>query len=349
MQSPVTNKQAQDAYTANQAALAQQQAFLQATQAQNGLGNQSQVYNQLQDVAAGQGPNPAQNMLNQATGANVANQAALMAGQRGSSANTGLIARQAGMQGANIQQQAAGQGATMQANQSLNALGAAGQMANTQAGQQQAAVNANTGAQQNEQAQLLNSIAGVNSANVSNQAGINQANAGITQSRNQMIGNMVGGVAQGIGAAAGKGAEGGFVKDFPKMAEGGQAPQPSNYLHQYFNPSPGMPPSAVQPMMAEGGKVPALVSPGEKYLAPQQVQAVKQGASPMAEGTTIPGKPKVSGAKNSYANDTVKKDLDEGGIVIPRSVTQSKNPDKKAEEFVLAVLAKHGHMPKKSK
>lgn len=283
-------------------------------------------------------------MLNQATGANVANQAALMAGQRGASANTGLIARQAAMQGANTQQQAAGQGATMQANQSLNALGAAGNMANTQAAQQQAATGANTQAQQQEQQNLLNSIAGVNSANVQNQAGVNQANANINSSRNQMVGNVIGGVASGIGAGLMAAAEGGQV---PMMAEGGQAPQPSNYLHQYFNPSPSMP--ATPPAMAHGGKVPALVSPGEKYLPPHKVEAVKQGASPMAQGETIPGKPKVGGAKNDYANDTVKKDLDSGGIVIPRSVTQSSNPDKKAEEFVLAVLAKHGHMPKKAK
>ncbi len=101
--------------------------------------------------------------------------------------------------------------------------------------------------------------------------------------------------------------------------------------------------------MAKGGKVPAMVSPGEKYLPPQAVEAVKQGANPMKEGKTVPGKPKVGGAKNDYANDTVKAELDEGGIVLPRSVTQAKDSDKKAEQFVLAVLAKHGHKPQLKK
>jgi len=68
----------------------------------------------------------------------------------------------------------------------------------------------------------------------------------------------------------------------------------------------------------------------------------------MKTGETIPGKPKVSGAKNDYANDTVKKTLQEGGIVLPRSVTKSKNPDKNAEAFVAAVLAKNSKsLPKK--
>ena len=114
--------QLQTAYTGNQNALTSQQNLLNALQQQNGLGNQTNVYNQLQGVASGQGPNPAQAMLNQETGQNVANQAALMAGQRGASQNVGLMARQAAQQGANLQQQAVGQGASMQAQQGLNAL-----------------------------------------------------------------------------------------------------------------------------------------------------------------------------------------------------------------------------------
>jgi len=84
-----------------------------------------------------------------------------------------------------------------------------------------------------------------------------------------------------------------------------------------------------------------MVSPGEKYLPPQAVTKVEQGANPMAVGETIPGKPKVSGAKNSYSNDTVPKVLKEGGIVLPRSVTKSKNPDKAAEAFVNAILKRN--------
>lgn len=97
----------QSAALASQMALARQQ---QATAAQ------------YQGIANGTGPNPAMAALNQTTGQNVANQAALMAGQRGAGANVGLLARQAAQQGAATQQQAVGQGATMQAQQELNAL-----------------------------------------------------------------------------------------------------------------------------------------------------------------------------------------------------------------------------------
>lgn len=95
----------------------------QALEAQRQLAQQQQGTAQMyRDIAQGVGPNPAQAALNNATGQNVANQAALMAGQRGASANVGLLARQAAMQGANTQQQAVGQSAQMQAQQQLNAL-----------------------------------------------------------------------------------------------------------------------------------------------------------------------------------------------------------------------------------
>ena len=95
--------------------------------------------------------------------------------------------------------------------------------------------------------------------------------------------------------------------------------------------------------MAQGGKVPALVSPGEKYLPPKAVEEVAKGKKEAIKaGHTIPGKPKVGGAKNSYANDTVKKTLDSGGIILPRSVTKAKDPKAAAHKFVQAILAKQG-------
>lgn len=214
IQNPVTSDQVNQATTGAQATLAQQQALLAALQGQKGIQNQSNVFNQGQQlagqmaqangignqvgamsqqqalnsglaanngaanvgqvygqgqqlagqlaganavqnqsgalaaqqqlaqqqqalagqygqVAAGQGPNPAQAMLNNATGQNVAQQAALMAGQRGAGANAGLIARQAAQQGAGIQQNAVGQAAQMQAQQQLAAM--QGQAAQQQA------------------------------------------------------------------------------------------------------------------------------------------------------------------------------------------------------------------------
>lgn len=328
VRSPVTDQQATDSYTQNQNALQQQQALVQALQGQNGLQNQSNVYGQLQGVANGTGPNPAQAMLANATGANTANQAALMAGQRGTGANAGLIARQAGMQGAANQQNAAGQGAAMQAQQSLGALGQMGALANQQAGQQIGATQNLTAANQQEQQNLLNSIAGVNQANVGMQSNINNANAGMTEGVQGAQAAGIGGVAAGLGK--------GLATLF--KAEGGEIQQPQgpqSHIGQMLSGS-------YKPMVANGGAVPAMVSPGEKYLPPKAVQQVKQGASPMAVGKEVPGKPKVSGAKDDYSNDTVKTTLQEGGIVLPRSVTKSKNPDKSSEEFVRHILAKHG-------
>ncbi len=390
---PVTGEQLSNAYTGAQGAMTGQQDLLAALQRQNGLGNQSQVYGQLQGIANGTGPNPAQAMLNQATGQNVANQAALMAGQRGAGSNVGLMARQAGMQGAGIQQNAAGQAATMQANQSLNAINQAGQMANAQAGNQIGQTNANTQAQQAEQQALLGAHGNYNSAQAGSQASVNAGNAALANTSMQGQQGMIGGLLNGAGVGIKTlfGADGGVVH----MANGGDssafqgaaskfgqflqgagstmAPQaqesvqpttPSGQLQKGSSQfaqnlvgalgSRSSAPNAgaiaggggssgiANTMMpfSRGGQVPAMVSPGEKYLSPQAVQQVEKGANPMQVGETIPGKPSVGGAKNSYANDTVSKTLEEGGVVVPRSATQSKNPHRASSEFVHKVLAK---------
>ncbi len=391
--------QLETAYNQTQAGIKQQQDFVNQLNAQNGIGNQANVFgqqqglaNQLQGVANGTGPNPAQAMLAQATGANTANQAALMAGQRGASQNVGLMARQAAQQGAANQQNAAGQAATMQANQSLGALGQLGaqqanmaNVAQNQIGNQQTGLSNLNQASQGQQANLL----GI-------QGNQNTANANIAQGNQKTQAGLFGGVMNSIGSMF---ADGGAVK--PMYAEGtpngtvqvaqqpmsnigkfakglgqgvgGTAPgQPQDPVFEgassltsglgravksAFN-SPSNTDTTVSPtnldsgrmQAAHGGKVPALVSPGEKYLTPDKVNKVAQGANPMREGETIPGKPKVKGAVNSYANDTVPKTLEEGGIVIPRHITQGKNPEKAAHEFISAILAKNGKsMPKKSK
>lgn len=340
---PVSKEQAQTSYDANQQALAQQQALVQAIQAQNGLGNQSSVYNQLSQIAQGQGPNPALAQLANATGANTANQAALMASQRGTGANPALIARQAAMQGANNQQQAAGQAAALQAQQSLGAIEGMGNLANQQAQQQIGTTQGLTAAQQNEQQNLLNSIAQQNASAVGMQSNINQANAGLAGQTMGMTGSILGGLANAGGGAmfggakgggAKGGAEGGPVNSLPEMPKG-----PQSAFGQWAA-SIGSQPK--KEMYAEGGEVDALVSPGEVYLDRTAVDEVKKGADPMKAGEKIPGKPKVSGAKNDYANDTVPKKLEEGGIVLPRSVTQSKNPEWEAHKFVRALMANGG-------
>lgn len=433
IQTPTTNQQATDAYTSNQNALAQQQSFMQALQGQNGIQNQSNTYSQLQGIANGTGPNPAQAQLAQATGANVANQAALMAGQRGSSQNAGMIARQAAQVGANAQQQSAGQAASLQAQQSLNAIGAQGNIAGQQVGNLQNATAQNTQAQQSEQQNLLNAIAGQNNAAVNQQSNINTVNGQLASNTQQQQGQIIGGIGNGLGALA----EGGMVRkpyangdlvsvDYdnkdpvqygidstpainanagtqpaigqvpnaaathaalqaaPKPAaqgaqsslgkfmqaatssQGQQSPlqQGASNLTQsighaigsMFQPSnpdmtnevaggpqdQGMTISDGTAYAASGGKVPALVSPGERYLPPQAVAQVMQGKDPMKAGEKISGTPKVGGAKNSYANDTVPKTLEEGGVVLPRSVTKAKAPSEAGRRFVEAIAKKHG-------
>lgn len=472
---PVSNEQAQTAYGQSQEGIANQAAFLAALQGQNGIQNQSDVYNQLAGVANGTGPNPAQAALAQATGANVSNQAALMAGQRGAGANAGLIARQAALQGGNIQQQAAGQGAAMQAQQSLNAINSMGNLAGQQVANQAAATGALTGAQQSEQQTLLNSIQGQNNSNVAQQNAINNTNSTMAQAgakaQTGLLNGIVGGLTMAKGGMVPRYADGGNVQNAEYVTAansppaqwgsllGSQLPKPTvsvaaapvavqptaappspqapqSFLHKAVSgvggvdssagaqqdpleksgqqigqnlgkgikslfssstptpmtdagfqmpemgsqfsggagPSLGAVLKAHGGMMADGGvvgsdengsnlskilpiamklaplllarggnvndkpnaKVPAKVSPGEIYLNPKDVKKVAEGKESPMSGKKIPGKAKVKG--DSYANDTVNANLDAGGIVIPRHITQGKDAAKKAGEFVASVL-----------
>lgn len=350
-----TKQQADEQYGNVQQGLTQQQAFLQALQAQNGLHNQSNVYNQLQQVAAGQGPNPAQAQLANATGANVANQAALMAGQRGSSANAGLMARQAAMQGAGLQQNAAGQAAALQAQQSLGAMGQAGNMANQQVSQ--LANQQNAYGQQALQAQnnVLNAIHGQNQAAIGNASQMNQATESSRAAGGRLMGSLMGAAGTGIGmmfgGPAGVALGGGLAKSFAgggdSLGGSGQAgadPSDTMMAAEGGKVTKGPKSKLGQMLMAEGGKVPALVSPGEVYLPPAKAKEAAKGANPLAIGEKIPGAPKHPG--NDYRNDTVPKTLQAGGVVIPNEIMQSKDAEKKAAAFVKAVLARKNHKGK---
>ncbi len=254
---PVTAEQANAAYGNTQQALAQQQAFLQAAQGQNGLQNQSQVFNQLGQVAQGVGFNPAQAQLANATGANVANQAALMAGQRGASQNAGLIARQAAMQGANIQQDAAGQAAALQANQSLNALGQQGQMAGQMVGNQLNAQQLYGQTALGQQGNLLGGVNSQNQAALGNAQSANQANQAGYSANMGLVGGLTGGLASAL---------------TQKKAHGGEidpAPAPKGAASA-FGQHIAMRRGGMVPGVAEApgddyanDTVPAMLSPGE--------------------------------------------------------------------------------------
>ncbi len=358
---PVTGQQIAQAAGSTQSGLQQQQAFVEALNAQNGIRNQSQVYNQLQGVASGQGPNPAQAMLNQATGTNVSNQAALMASQRGAGANAGLIARQAAQQGASTQQQAAGQAATLQAQQSLGAIGQAGALANQQVAQQQSAIGNYNQFAQGNQGQLLGAQSAYNTALTGGQGSVNSANQNVADRNSAQLGGALQGAGAALGAVAPMFSSGastpstsanftmptmgaGTTNTAPggspslgvntKFADGGMVSGPSSMAGRHLSGK----------MYAKGGEtksVPALVSPGERYLPPSEVKKVASGEkSAMKAGEKIPGKPKVN--RDSYANDTVPKTLKSGGIVLPLHVTQSKDAPEKAAAFVRAIMAKKG-------
>ena len=304
----------------------------------NGAGNLQNSYDQMQNVANGTGPNPAQAMLNQATGQNVANQAALMAGQRGAGSNVGLMARQAAGQGAGIQQNAAGQGATMQANQSLNAMNQMAGIAGQQLAAQQAANAAQAGMSNQiagqqigttgqQQAEMLGGLYGQAGLGVQQQGGINATNAQLAQAQadtnKQVAGGGLSGLAQGIGAMFA--AEGGEV---PHMADGGM-PQPmaqtpksrlgmflnSNYGRQVEIPgsAPGQKPGmALQTGMSDMGK--AMGQAYKNYNAmPSQ-----QPSSPAVDSTNLGSIPQTAAKGGQIANT--------GGNV------SAKKPSQKAEK-----------------
>lgn len=350
--SGTTAAQLQNAYQGNQAAMGGQNALLNALQAQQGLQNQSNVYGQLQNVAQGRGPNPAQAMLNQATGANVANQAALMAGQRGAGANAGLMARQAAQQGANLQQQAAGQGASMQAQQALGALGQAGGMANQMAGQQIGQVNQNVASQQGEQGILQ----GANTANNQIQGTLANTTLGGQQS---MVGGLMNSAGAGLKMLAG--ANGGEVP----YASGGMAGPQSMFGQsvnsqnaaaaqgQNFNMASTEDQKALQKGAQNlgSGLLSALQSSPKKTMTagpdmgagsvPSGTMVAAQGGNvgaQLKQGGHVPGQAKVKG--DSLKNDNVKALLSPGEVVIPRSVMQSHDPVGGAASFVQAVMAK---------
>ncbi len=371
---PVTNAAAENANASATQGVTDLQHLIAALQAQHGIQNQSNVYNQVQGVANGTGPNPAQAMLNQATGQNVANQAALMAGQRGASANPGLIAREIAQQGAATQQQAAGQGATLQANQQLGALGQLGGLASQQVAQQQQATQGFNQAAQGNQANLLNAINAQNNQNLqaqninSQMAQHNASSSGgalgglLNAAGPAVLGMFTGGAGAALPAAAplllagskssdytNLGDPGSTMASYQNLAKGGTVPNPKVAAVSPERRFSGALAPHIEHMaklyhadtFARGGKVPALVSPGEVYLPPAKAEkVVKEGKNPLKEGEKIPGKAAVKG--DSLKNDTVPKTLESGGIVIPRSVMESDDPAGEASKFVQALMKKKG-------
>lgn len=283
---PGTNaEQLNTAYGGVQNTLGQQGQIANqlAHQVGSAVNNQNFLANQYAQMAQGQGPNPAQSELNTATGQNVANQAALMAGQRGASANAGLLARQAAQQGASTQQQAVGQAATLGAQQQIAAQQNLANLSNNQVVQAGNATGAASGAQQNEQNILQNANTSLNNAAVGMQSNLNNVNsqtAAANQNNNINVAKGIGGALSGIPAIGGV-LSGLFEHGGPvhPMAEGGQiAPDP--LTTQPVAQDAWMAPVFSQAAPSNGPEVPATST----LPAFVPMAAPKSGGAPAAPG-----------------------------------------------------------------
>ncbi len=295
---------------------------------QTGMMNLQNTYQQLQQVANGQGPNPAMAQYNQ----NIQNLAGQQAGAISSiqGISPALAARMISQQGSAAMQNAAAGGAKTMAEQQLGALGQQGQVAGAQAGNATAM-----------------------------QSNINQGNAGLAGQQMQNQGNMLGGLMQGAGMAM-MAAGGGEV---PAMAPPGPQSQFAQFL-QSGNSAVPQPQAAVSGGMPSnenalskgsskfaqgigsmlGGKSPAAGSMGSSvgggYGATAGAMMARGGnvGAKLKAGGGVPGKPKFPG--NNYANDTVKAKLSPGEVVIPNSIMQSADPIKASADFIANIIAK---------
>lgn len=238
-------------------------------------GQQADVYGQQQNLAQtllaqsqGMGPNPALAALNQSTGQNVQQQTAIMAGQRGASANPALLARQAAMQGAGIQQQSVGQAALMQAQQQIQAQQLLQQQQAQMAGQTLQGQSIYTGSQ--DKSNAIN--ADIASAN--------------QNSKNFLLGSLLqtGGMAAGLGG--GKKSQGGQIEGQPQVPGDSEANDTQLTLL-----SPGE--IVIPRTIAEHPNAPELARTFVQHLMTQkqgyggviQARNKGQGVKKLAEGT----------------------------------------------------------------
>lgn len=274
---PVTAGQVTDQYGNVQSGLMQQQALIDAMKnAGTGgvYGSQVGLMNQLQQQSQGQGPNPAQAQLAQATGDASQRQAALMAGQRGTGGNAGMMARQIGMQGANQQQQMVGQAATLQAQQQLAAQQQLGQQQAQLAGQNAGATGMYNQAAQGAYGQTLAGIQGQNQ----NQVNLAGANAGLQGQRAGQQAGLIGGLLGAGGAMMGM-AHGGNV---PVYNHGGPISKAGMHFHNMKSGGnvPGK--SAHAGDTVKNDTQPAMLSPGE-IVIPRSIAAGKDAPKKAAE------------------------------------------------------------------
>lgn len=289
-----------------------------------GAGAQSALSNELASQAVGGGPNPAQAELNQNTGTNVANTAALIAGGRGVNANPGLAAMQAAGLGAQAQQQSIGQAAALRAQQTLAAQNALANLSAQQVGQGTAATGLENQVQQGEQGLLQNANAVNNAQNIQQQNALNTINSGIS-SANTAAGAAIGGgllnaagaVLSPLGSTIGKGIN---------SLVGGTAPAAGT----------GTATAGAVPF-AKGGKIPEHLGKMAMLYHPHYSSGGNVGMSLMGGGS-VPGKPMID--HDAYKNDTVDAKLSPGEVVIDLDTLHDDGKIGKMARYVAKEIAR---------
>lgn len=358
LQAGTNASQLNNAYNGAQSALGQQQGLVGQLYGQGvqGVNSQNQLTQQLQNQSQGKGPNPAQAALNQSTGQNINQQAALMAGQRGAGANAGLLASQAAQQGANTQQQAVGQGATLQAQQQLAAQNQLAGLAANQINQQGQAVSGLSSSSQNEQNVLQNSNNAFNTANVGMQSNINNVNGQISQGNqtatNNLLSNIAGGGSSMLSSLFAKGGKvGSMPAHIGKMAslyhhydDGGEVDlgKPTD-TPEAAPAAPNIGSMAAQPAASSSSSSGGGGGGGGAGALSLLALLAKGGNVPnmgaaLKGGGGVPGKPKVG--HDAYKNDTVDAKLSPGEVVIDLNTLKDKGELGKKARFVAANIAR---------
>lgn len=314
---------------------------------QNTQGQLNNTANQLQGIASGAGPNPAQIQLQQGTNRAIQQNTGMLASQKGIS--PALAQRLAAQNAAQMSQMAAGQGAALGAQQQMNAINGLSS---------QALGNQNI---------LQNALASWNNNQVGMQSNLNNTNAQVTSANSAQRGQMMGGLMQGAGAGlVALAAQGGEACSLPRMADGGVATAdwgfrsspgdsgPSSFAGQYLNNSLQQGAGSLSTglvnyassMGGDGsdsggaGAGPTGNDTPGSGVGSYTNQAATDKAIPFRRGgPVVPGKAAVKG--DSLKNDTVPAMLSPKEIVLPRSVTMHPNAPQKAAEFVAAVQAKN--------
>lgn len=314
-----------------------QQNFLPQIQALQSRGNevfaqQQNLAKALMEQSQGAGANPAIAMLNQQTGQNVAQQAALMASQRGASMNPALLARQAAVQGAGVQQNAVGQAAVLRAQQQLEAQR-----------QLQAQQDAMARAGMTEATMLQQAQAAQNDALVRSGLGAQGLTAAAATQNTQIGAGLLGGLLSGAGSAmvpAGKAYGGEIGEEEEETSFGGLPKLSLPSIGDSYGLSKGMNSfgkglgSALQRRQQQQLNIQAMQGgSGGQYMTMGLANGGQvKFSTHLLNGGRVPGAAPFPG--DNLKNDVHPALLSPGEIVIPRSIAQSKDAPAKAATFV---------------